>query len=130
MHLWPCPCDLCKLPQLCIFQTSAPCWHLQWSGRQLREAVLEQQDPAQAEAQRRATQRCRLALILPPHVLHILALGNMAVRMDGDPEGISPITHAWLFQSLSWRGTLCIPTFKSVIMNSICDIASFLFVCR
>lgn len=94
MHLWPCPCGLCKLPQVCIFQTSAPCLRLQWSGRQLREAALEQQDLAQAEAQRRATRRCCLALALPPHVLHVLALGKLAVRQDGDAEGISLITRA------------------------------------
>lgn len=94
MHLWPCPCDLCKLLQFSIFQTSAPCLHLQRSGRQLRDAALEQQDLAQAEAQRRATRRCRLALVSPPHVLHILTLGKLAVRQDGDPEGISLVTSA------------------------------------
>lgn len=68
--------------------------HLQWSGRQLREAALEQQDPARAEAQRRAARRCSLALVLPLQVLRILAMGNLAVRLDGDQEGISPIARA------------------------------------
>ncbi len=51
---------------------------VQWSGRHLREAAIELQDSAQAEAQRRAAQRSVLALILPPHVLHILTLGKLA----------------------------------------------------
>ncbi|GAA6228396.1 uncharacterized protein LOC111665042 [Lates japonicus] len=49
---------------------------VQWSGRQLREAAVELQDSAQTEAQRRASQRSHLALILPLHVLHILTLGD------------------------------------------------------
>ncbi|XP_071353450.1 uncharacterized protein [Trachinotus anak] len=49
---------------------------VQWSGRQLREAVVELQDSSQTEAQRRAAQHSHLALILPPHVLHILTLGD------------------------------------------------------
>ncbi|XP_047451086.1 uncharacterized protein LOC125014093 [Mugil cephalus] len=48
----------------------------QWSGRQLREAAVELQDSAQAEAQRRAARHSHLALTLPPHVLHILTLGD------------------------------------------------------
>lgn len=50
---------------------------VQWSGRQLKEAAMELQDSAQAEAQRRAAQRSHLALILPPHVLDILTLGKL-----------------------------------------------------
>ncbi|KAF7667131.1 hypothetical protein LDENG_00077930, partial [Lucifuga dentata] len=51
---------------------------VQWSGtgRQLREAVTELQDSAQTEAQRRTAQHSHLALLLPPHVLHILTLGD------------------------------------------------------
>ncbi|CAJ1065477.1 uncharacterized protein si:dkey-103g5.4 isoform X1 [Xyrichtys novacula] len=49
---------------------------VQWSGRQLREAAVELQDSAQSETQRRAAQQSHLALILPPHVLHILTLGD------------------------------------------------------
>ncbi|XP_042270426.1 uncharacterized protein si:dkey-103g5.4 [Thunnus maccoyii] len=51
-------------------------YQVQWSGRQLREAAVELQDSAQTEAQRRAAQHSHLALILPPHVLHILTLGD------------------------------------------------------
>lgn len=57
--------QVCTLPQV------------QWSGRQLRGAAMELQDAAQADAQRRAAQRSHLALILPPHVLHILTLGKL-----------------------------------------------------
>ncbi|XP_040902498.1 uncharacterized protein LOC121187356 [Toxotes jaculatrix] len=49
---------------------------VQWSGRQLREAAAELQDSSQVEAQRRAAQHSHLALVLPPHVLHILTLGD------------------------------------------------------
>ncbi|XP_060928461.1 uncharacterized protein si:dkey-103g5.4 [Limanda limanda] len=49
---------------------------LQWSGRQLREAAVELQESSQAEAQRRAAQHSHLALMLPPHVLHILTQGD------------------------------------------------------
>ncbi|XP_029303072.1 uncharacterized protein LOC115018281 isoform X2 [Cottoperca gobio] len=49
---------------------------VQWSGRQLKEAAVELQDSAQAEVQRRAAQSSHLALILPPHVSHILTLGD------------------------------------------------------
>lgn len=69
MHLWP-------LPPFCMFQASASCLAPQRSGRQLREAALEQQDAAQAEAQGRATRRGRLALVLPLRVLHVLTLGK------------------------------------------------------
>ncbi|TMS07022.1 hypothetical protein E3U43_011115 [Larimichthys crocea] len=61
----------------CLFRvTEANSYQVQWSGRQLREAAVELQDSAQTEAQRRAAQRSHLALILPPHVLHILTLGD------------------------------------------------------
>ncbi|XP_051254705.1 uncharacterized protein si:dkey-103g5.4 isoform X3 [Dicentrarchus labrax] len=61
----------------CLFRvTEANSYQVQWSGRQLREAAMELQDSAQTEAQRRAAQRSHLALILPPHVLHILTLGD------------------------------------------------------
>ncbi|XP_039987565.1 uncharacterized protein si:dkey-103g5.4 isoform X3 [Xiphias gladius] len=49
---------------------------VQWSGGQLREAAVELQDSSQTEAQRRAAQHSHLALILPPHVFHILTLGD------------------------------------------------------
>ncbi|XP_056230182.1 uncharacterized protein si:dkey-103g5.4 [Seriola aureovittata] len=49
---------------------------VQWSGRQLREAVVELQESSQAEAQRRTAQHSHLALILPLCVLHILTLGD------------------------------------------------------
>lgn len=52
---------------------------------------MELQDSAQIEAQRRATQRCHLALVLPPHVLHILTLGKLAGRMKS-MEGIRLMT--------------------------------------
>ncbi|KAM3615726.1 uncharacterized protein V6R79_006907 [Siganus canaliculatus] len=49
---------------------------VQWSGRQLREAAVELQEWAQAEAQRRAAQSSHLALNLPAHVLHLLTQGD------------------------------------------------------
>lgn len=79
----PFACGLWKLPLLCIFQTFASSLALQWSGRQLRDAALEQQDLARTEAQRRATGRSRLALVLPPPVLRVLMLGKLAGRQDG-----------------------------------------------
>ncbi|KAJ4935626.1 hypothetical protein JOQ06_017157 [Pogonophryne albipinna] len=51
-------------------------YQVQWSGRQLNEAALELQESAQNEAQRRVAQHTQLALILPPHVLDILTLGD------------------------------------------------------
>ncbi|KAM7413322.1 hypothetical protein PAMA_020625 [Pampus argenteus] len=51
-------------------------YQVQWSGRQLREAAVELQDSAQTETQRRAAQCSHLALILPPHILHILTLDD------------------------------------------------------
>ncbi|CAK6968135.1 uncharacterized protein si:dkey-103g5.4 isoform X2 [Scomber scombrus] len=54
----------------CLFR------QVQWSGRHLRDAAMELQDSVQAEAQRRAAQRSHLALVLPPHVLNILTLGD------------------------------------------------------
>ncbi|XP_060902571.1 uncharacterized protein si:dkey-103g5.4 [Labrus mixtus] len=61
----------------CLFKaTQANSYQVQWSGRQRREAAAELQDSAQTEAQRRATQHSHLALILPPHVLRILTLGD------------------------------------------------------
>ncbi|XP_061576516.1 uncharacterized protein LOC133442523 [Cololabis saira] len=56
--------------------TDASFDQVQWAGKQLREATMELQDAAQTEAQRRAAQRSFLALILPPHVLHILTFGD------------------------------------------------------
>lgn len=44
--------------------------------RQLRAAVAELHEEAQAEAQRRAARREDLALILPPHVLLLLTRGE------------------------------------------------------
>lgn len=41
---------------------------------------MELQESAQVEAQRRATQCCHLALVLPAHVLNILTLGKLAGR--------------------------------------------------
>ncbi|KAK9520852.1 hypothetical protein VZT92_020711 [Zoarces viviparus] len=61
----------------CLFRvTETKSYQVQWSGRQLKEAAVELQDAAQTEAQRRAAQRTHLSLILPPHVLHILTLGD------------------------------------------------------
>ncbi|XP_067362811.1 uncharacterized protein [Channa argus] len=61
----------------CVFRvTEVNSSQVQWSGGQLRGAALELQDSAQSEAQRRASQHSHLALILPPHVLHILTLGD------------------------------------------------------
>ncbi|XP_008294523.1 uncharacterized protein LOC103368058 [Stegastes partitus] len=61
----------------CLFRiTETNSYQVQWSGRQLKEAAVELQDSAQTEAQRRAAQHAHLALILPPHVLHILTLGD------------------------------------------------------
>ncbi|XP_075892174.1 uncharacterized protein LOC142895202 [Nelusetta ayraudi] len=48
----------------------------QWCGGQLREVATELQRSAQAEAQRRVTQGCRLALVLPAYVLDALTLGD------------------------------------------------------
>ncbi|XP_044059103.1 uncharacterized protein si:dkey-103g5.4 isoform X2 [Siniperca chuatsi] len=61
----------------CLFRvTEANSYQVQWSARQLREGAVELQDSAQMEAQRRVVQHSHLALILPPHVLHILTLGD------------------------------------------------------
>ncbi|XP_041654027.1 uncharacterized protein si:dkey-103g5.4 [Cheilinus undulatus] len=61
----------------CLFKaTEANSYQVPWSGRQLKEAAMELQESAQTEAQRRAAQHSNLALILPPHVLHILSLGD------------------------------------------------------
>ncbi|KAM7399476.1 hypothetical protein PAMP_018747 [Pampus punctatissimus] len=61
----------------CLFGVSEDnSYQVQWSGRQLREAAVELQDSAQTETQRRAAQCSHLALILPPHILHILTLGD------------------------------------------------------
>ncbi|XP_047191720.1 uncharacterized protein si:dkey-103g5.4 isoform X2 [Scophthalmus maximus] len=49
---------------------------VQRSGTQLREAAVELQESAQAEAQRRAAQHSHLALILPPYVSYILTQGD------------------------------------------------------
>lgn len=55
---------------------------VQWSGRQLREAVVELQDSSQTEAQRRVAQHSQLALILPSHILHILTLGKLIGKLQ------------------------------------------------
>ncbi|XP_068440228.1 uncharacterized protein si:dkey-103g5.4 isoform X2 [Clinocottus analis] len=61
----------------CLFGvTETKSYQVQWTGRQLKEAAVELQDSAQTEAQRRAAQSSLLALILPPHVSHILSLGD------------------------------------------------------
>ncbi|XP_034723644.1 uncharacterized protein si:dkey-103g5.4 [Etheostoma cragini] len=61
----------------CLFRvTEANSYQVQWSGRQFREAAMDLHDSTQTEAQRRASQRSHLALILPSHVLHILTLGD------------------------------------------------------
>ncbi|XP_017284465.2 uncharacterized protein si:dkey-103g5.4 [Kryptolebias marmoratus] len=56
--------------------TDANSHQVLWSGGQLRDATTELQDAAQSEVQRRAAQRSYLALVLPPHVLHTLSLGD------------------------------------------------------
>uniref|UniRef100_A0A087XIS7 Uncharacterized protein n=1 Tax=Poecilia formosa TaxID=48698 RepID=A0A087XIS7_POEFO len=56
--------------------TDANSHQVQWSGKQLKEAAVELQDAAQTEVQRRAAQRSFLALVLPPHALHILSCGD------------------------------------------------------
>ncbi|XP_038549320.1 uncharacterized protein si:dkey-103g5.4 [Micropterus salmoides] len=69
--------DLDSALYQCLFRvTEVNSYRVQWSGKQLREAAIELQDSAQTEAQRRASQRYHLALVLPPHVLHILTLGD------------------------------------------------------
>ncbi|KAG7238714.1 hypothetical protein INR49_031230 [Caranx melampygus] len=69
--------DLDSALSQCLFRfTEVNSAQVQWSGRQLREAVVELQDSSQTEAQRRAAQHSHLALILPSHILHILTLGN------------------------------------------------------
>ncbi|XP_022055821.2 uncharacterized protein si:dkey-103g5.4 isoform X1 [Acanthochromis polyacanthus] len=61
----------------CLFRaTEANSHQVQWSGRQLKEAAVELQDSAQTEAQRRVVQHSHLSLILPPHVLRVLTLGD------------------------------------------------------
>ncbi|KAM4627455.1 uncharacterized protein ACJ7VT_002401 isoform 1-T1 [Polymixia lowei] len=69
--------DSALLPYLSTV-TQANSDQVQWSEpeRQLREAVVELQDSAQREAQRRAAQCSHLALLLPPHILHILTQGE------------------------------------------------------
>ncbi|TWW77242.1 hypothetical protein D4764_12G0006320 [Takifugu flavidus] len=94
----------------------------QWSGRQLREAALEQQDLAQTEAQRRATGRSRLALVLPPPVLRVLMLGdeeewhqqcswNSALlssldKLDVSVEQLQQEQEKWIMQGDDWPTTL------------------------
>eukprot|EP00066_Takifugu_rubripes_P017519 XP_011606785.1 PREDICTED: uncharacterized protein LOC101076355 [Takifugu rubripes] len=94
----------------------------QWSGRQLREAALEQQDLAQTEAQRRATGRSRLALVLPPPVLRVLMLGdeeewhqqcswNSALlssldKLDVSVEQPQQEQEKWIMQGDDWPTTL------------------------
>ncbi|KAK7882559.1 hypothetical protein WMY93_028733 [Mugilogobius chulae] len=62
--------DLDSSLSQCVSDTQS----YQWSVRSLREATLEMLQLSQAEAQRRTAGH--LALILPPHVLHILTLGD------------------------------------------------------
>ncbi|XP_072314346.1 uncharacterized protein [Eucyclogobius newberryi] len=57
---------------LCLCDTQS----YQWSVTPLRAAALEMQESSQAEAQRRTAVCSHLSLILPPHVLHILTLGD------------------------------------------------------
>lgn len=82
---WLCACVfLCASMQICASTFHMPIITLlqvPWSRRQLKEAAMELQDLAQTEAQRRAAQRSHLALILPPHVLHILTLGKLAGKL-------------------------------------------------
>lgn len=52
---------------------------------------MELQDSAQTEAQRRAAQHSRLALILPPLVLHILTLGQLFGKLVGVNESTKEI---------------------------------------
>jgi len=54
------------------------CVQANWaeSGRCLREGVVELQDDAQCEAQRRVVQVSFLSLLLPPQVVHILTQGR------------------------------------------------------
>lgn len=54
---------------------------VQRSGTQLREAAVELQESAQAEAQRRAAQHSHLALILPPYVSYILTQGKHVAKL-------------------------------------------------
>lgn len=54
--------------------------YFQWCGRHLREVVTQLQRSTQAEAQRRAIQSSRLALVLPAHVVDVLTLGKLAFR--------------------------------------------------
>nr|XP_013765910.1 PREDICTED: uncharacterized protein LOC102208545 [Pundamilia nyererei] len=75
--------DLDSTLSQCFFRvTDVNSYQAQWSGKQLREAAMELQDSAQTEAQRRAAQHSRLALILPPLVLHILTLGQLFGKLD------------------------------------------------
>ncbi|KAI9538610.1 hypothetical protein NQZ68_012262 [Dissostichus eleginoides] len=61
----------------CLFRAiEEDSYQVKWSGRQLNEAAVELQESAQNEAQRRVAQHTQLALILPPHVLDILTLGD------------------------------------------------------
>ncbi|XP_029372796.1 uncharacterized protein LOC115052674 isoform X2 [Echeneis naucrates] len=79
MGEWMClfVCKYKKSAPLSLFQVKVSILQqVQWSGRQLREAVLELRDSSETEAQRRAAQHYPLALIVPPHVLHILTLGD------------------------------------------------------
>lgn len=82
---WMC-LFVCQYANIClyffVFQVLVcALLQVQWSGRQLREAAMELQDSAQTEAQRRAAQCSHLALILPPHVLHILTQGKLAGKL-------------------------------------------------
>ncbi|XP_034025206.1 uncharacterized protein si:dkey-103g5.4 [Thalassophryne amazonica] len=66
------------LIQCLLGVTEVNSWQVLWSGleKQLREAGADLQDSAHNEAQRKAAQHSHLALILPPHVLHILTSGD------------------------------------------------------
>ncbi|XP_078140393.1 uncharacterized protein LOC144539411 [Centroberyx gerrardi] len=104
--------------------TQANSDQVQWSEpeRQLREAAVELQESAQSEAQRRAAQRSHLALLLPPHVLHILTLGDEEEwdqqcvwhsellsgldRVDVCMEQLQQDQEKWISQGGEWAATL------------------------
>lgn len=83
--------SLCKYVHLFLIHSVCTLFQAQWSGKQLREAAMELQDSAQTEAQRRAAQHSRLALILPPLVLHILTLGQLFGKLVGVNESTKEI---------------------------------------
>ncbi|KAK1900668.1 ABC transporter G family member 28 [Dissostichus eleginoides] len=85
----------------CLFRAiEEDSYQVQWSGRQLNEAAVELQESAQNEAQRRVAQHTQLALILPPHVLDILTLGD---EQEWDRQCLQQDKEKWTTHGGDWN---------------------------